>query len=172
MSLVVPAARSRTKTLLPLKGNPLTGCVPPGGGVGSTGLLVRSVALLVKASSLPSGLKTGSPARPSDCRPLGVAVTSVVVAVVRSRMKMLFGRNVGTEAGYRREIGTVGGQVGHSAGERHGFAVRAEDGAEADALHGKLTARGHAEQGRRPGCQVAEEEVFGVGFPYQPPEGA
>ncbi len=43
MSLVVPVVRSRTKTLLPVKGNPLTDCELSGGGVGSTGLLVRSV---------------------------------------------------------------------------------------------------------------------------------
>ena len=71
------------------------------------GLLVRSVALLVKASSLPSGLKTGSAARPLDCKPLGVALTSEVVAVVRSRMKMLVGKGPESDSHAWRLVGGV-----------------------------------------------------------------
>ena len=94
-SVVVPVDKSRRKTLLarwetpyppeapdppeapepPEAPAPPEVPGPPAGGVGSRGLLVRSVALLVKASSLPSGLKTGSVAMPSDCSPLGVALT-------------------------------------------------------------------------------------------------
>ena len=75
--------------------------------VGPAGLFVRSVALLVKAISLPSGLKTGSLARPSDCRPSGVAVTSVVVAVVRFRIKMLLGKGSGSEYQAAALVGSV-----------------------------------------------------------------
>ena len=164
-----PRRKIANENVVAVKGKPTDGLRAAWWGVGSTGLFVRSVALLVKASSLPSGLKTGSPARPSrlqtarrcrNQRGRGGGEVSNEDVVRQKR---------GTEAGYRREIGTVGGQVGHSAGERHGFAIRAEHGAEANALHGKLTARGHAEQGRRAGWQVAEKEVFGVVFPYQPP---
>ena len=63
--------------------------------------------------------------------------------------------NTKPQARGQRKIGAVGGQVGHIARERHGIAVRAEDGAGAVALDVDFAVGGHAEQGRRarpPGC--------------------
>src|SRR5262249_32820204 len=89
-SEVVSFVRSRRKTLCPIKGigSEFEGVGIPGGVVGSMRLLVRSVALLVKASEWPSGLKTGSAAVPLDSNPSGVTLTSVVLPVVSSRTKM------------------------------------------------------------------------------------
>ena len=57
-SVVVPAVRSRTKTLLVQEGTNENGTRLEEGSVeGSGGLWVRSVAESVKASCLPSGLK-------------------------------------------------------------------------------------------------------------------
>ena len=123
-SVVVPAARLRRKILSLAAGKPgLRECRGAGRERGVE-RVTREIGRAADEGELAAvGTEDGTrrQGRRTADR-FGVAVTSVVVAVVRSRMKMLIGGidwlGLVAEASRlftRREIGAVGGQVGHIA---------------------------------------------------------